>query len=334
MPFVYKPEFASSKQQKKMEEAAKRREEVFNKHPEIAELDRIIKEKEFKFRGARFHGLDEKKRSNLGKEIKELKEEYQKLLTKYDIPPDFKEPKWDCLECKDKGEVLTPRGYVPCSCRQETDTHYLKRQSGIPPRFARASFEEARLDLYPAKNAGKDSPRIKAEKAYQAGREFVQAQLKGENCRGLLIDGPSGSGKTYLLSCIANELIARGKPVRYISYNDFLYMVRISFAPDSPYSEYELLQEIENVPVLILDDLGTEQATDFSSSLLYRIIDKRYGKNLPFLLSTSCSLEKLEKRLGFLGNQIMQRIIETCGIQGLKGNIRTNIMDKEQGKNG
>lgn len=335
MPFIFKPDMAAPRQQEKLEEAARRRDEVFRKHPDLEELDHKIKERELKLRGARFHGLNQGQRSRLQEEIKGLKEQFQVLLQERGIPQDFKEPRWDCPRCEDRGEILTSTGFVRCGCHQEQDLDNLRRQAGLPPRYANATFASASLDLYaPRSDSGQDTPRVRAERAFRAGREFVQKQLTEKSSRGLLIDGPVGSGKTFLLACVANELLAHGRAVRYISYSDFLFLVRLSFAPDSPYSEYELIRDIERIPVLIIDDLGTEQATDFSSSLLYRIIDHRYGKKLPFVISTSCSLNQLARRLGYLGEKIMQRVTESCRISGLRGDIREKIMARERGNNG
>ncbi len=335
MPFVFKPEMASPRQQEKLEEAARRRDEVFHQHPDLEELDRKIKERELKLRGARFHGLNQQQRSRLQEEIKKFKEQFQDLLQERSIPLDFKEPRWDCPRCEDRGELLTSAGFVRCECHQEQDLDHLRRQAGLPPRYAGATFATASLDLYaPRSEKGQETPRVRAERAFQAGREFVSRQVNEKSCRGLLIDGPVGSGKTFLLACIANELLAYGRGVRYISHSDFLFLVRLSFAPDSPHSEYELIRDIERIPVLIIDDLGTEQATDFSSSLLYRIIDHRYGKNLPFVISTSCSLNQLARRLGYLGEKIMQRITESCRISGLQGDVREKIIARERGSNG
>jgi len=335
MPFIFKPEMTSPKQQKKLEEATRRRDEIFSQHPEVAKLDQEIKKKEFTLRGANFHGLNKEERNKLQGEIKDLKEKFQKLLSDKGIPEDFKEPRWDCSRCQDRGEVLTSRGFIRCSCNQERDLSLIRKQAGLPPRYAKSSFATANLDLYPTREAnGKESPKVKAKKAFKIAQEFSHSQLKEANQQGLLVDGPVGSGKTFLLSCIANELLAHGKAVRYISYSDFLFLVRLSFAPDSPYSEYQLIRDIEQAPILIVDDLGTEQATDFSSSLLYRIIDHRYGRQLPFVISTSCSLNELARRLGYLGEKIMQRIIESCRICSLKGDIRQKIIAKERGKNG
>jgi len=57
---------------------------------------------------------------------------------------------------------------------------------------------------------------------------------------------------------------------------------------------------------LLIDDLGTEIATDFSSATLFRIIEKRYAQQMPFVVSTSISLNELKNRLGYLGDKILQ----------------------------
>jgi DNA replication protein DnaC len=55
----------------------------------------------------------------------------------------------------------------------------------------------------------------------------------------------------------------------------------------------EFIQQLSVVPVLVLDDLGTEKLSDWSESVLFRIIDSRYTTRRPLLVSSNLTLERL-----------------------------------------
>ena len=74
--------------------------------------------------------------------------------------------------------------------------------------------------------------------------------------------------------------------------------------------------------LLILDDLGTEFSTNFSSAMIYNLINTRIMSLKPTIISTNLSMKELEKaytermvsrimgnniRLAFLGNDIRQQ---------------------------
>ena len=63
-----------------------------------------------------------------------------------------------------------------------------------------------------------------------------------------------------------------------------------------------------NCDLLIMDDLGTEFMTSFSKSTLYNIVDTRYNKGLPTIISTNFDVDQIEEKYGerlssrFMGN--------------------------------
>jgi DNA replication protein DnaC len=77
----------------------------------------------------------------------------------------------------------------------------------------------------------------------------------------LLIHGPSGAGKTHVAAAIANRCIERGQPALFVVVPDLLDHLRASYRPDSDMSYDLLLEQVRTAPVLILDDLGTQNAT-------------------------------------------------------------------------
>ena len=105
-----------------------------------------------------------------------------------------------------------------------------------------------------------------------------------------------GVGKSYLMGCIANYLCSR-MSVRYLVYADFLDSLRATFnSRDSEYSEQQLVDEVKNVGLLLLDDLGVERPTEFSLKNLAQIIDYRYRNCLPLVVTSNFTLEELIQR--------------------------------------
>ena len=61
--------------------------------------------------------------------------------------------------------------------------------------------------------------------------------------------------------------------------------------------------------MLALDDLGSEQVTDWVREQLFLVINSRYEQMLPTIITTNDSLESLEEHVG---QRITSRIAGMC----------------------
>ena len=109
---------------------------------------------------------------------------------------------------------------------------------------------------------------------------------------------PDGSGKTHLAAAIANTCLGAGKPVLFLNTPDLLDYLRASFAPNSDTSYNERFEEIRTVPILILDDLGTESPTNWATEKLYQIINYRFNARLPTVITTNKDIKEMDPRVG------------------------------------
>lgn len=103
-----------------------------------------------------------------------------------------------------------------------------------------------------------------------------------------------GLGKTFLSSCIANELIQLGKTVLYQTAPIMLdQIIDAKFNKKSS----NLLNEINNVDLLIIDDLGTESKNSVTTTELFNIINSRLlnqnNKITKTIISTNYDLKQL-----------------------------------------
>lgn len=129
-------------------------------------------------------------------------------------------------------------------------------------------------------------------RAYEATRAYA------ENLSGwLLLKGGYGCGKTHLAAAIANRCVEQGRAVLFITVPDLLDYLRAAFGPASSVGYDERFGETRDVPVLILDDLGTESPTSWAQEKLFQILNHRYNARLPTVITTNHELEEIPLRL-------------------------------------
>lgn len=117
-------------------------------------------------------------------------------------------------------------------------------------------------------------------------RVFITAKHYAENPQGFIVlTGDYGVGKTHLAAAIANEIARRGTSVMFVVVPDLLDHLRAAFAPGSTLSYDQRFEETRSAPFLVLDDLGTENATPWAQEKLFQIIDYRYVAHLPTALT-------------------------------------------------
>jgi len=125
--------------------------------------------------------------------------------------------------------------------------------------------------------------------------------------RGLVLYGPPGTGKTHLACAVANRLIRRGVFCRFL---------RTVQMPKQDNAEVERLSDPDEVPVLVLDDVGAEKGTERALECLYSVIDGRLWQGAPTIITTNYRPEDLQKRLdeGYpgYGARILSRLRELC----------------------
>lgn len=115
--------------------------------------------------------------------------------------------------------------------------------------------------------------------------------------RGLLFYGGTGRGKTTIACCIANRLTDNGIGVKAITVNAMIQRVKNSFRNNGENGETALKAEIKEAALLILDDLGAELKTEWSTCFLYEIIDERYRSGKPTIVTTNLTLKQLREHL-------------------------------------
>ena len=220
---------------------------------------------------------------------------------------------YDCPLCRDTG-YLIENGYArPCTCRNDAQLLVRKTSAGLTTRLRRMRFDNFELRVYPAdlklQNA---SYRSLAKRAFEDARRFTAACIRGEETESILFEGEVGCGKTHLAAAITNELLEAGKDVLFLVVPEFLDSLRASYRRENEgMDETEIIKRAYQAPVLILDDLGAHNYTEWVSNKLFTIINHRYNRSLPCVITTTLSIMELEQNIG---ERAASRMLESCHI--------------------
>lgn len=169
---------------------------------------------------------------------------------------------------------------------QQARINKLLGASGIGKRFQQRIFSTFKTDT-PAR-----------AKAYQIAKDYADNfAIHMEDGTGLYIEGTNGTGKTHLAAAIAMQLMTEQKiPCICRTTGDLLMDIKAAFDKEGV-TEQAILKVYKDVSLLVLDDLGKEQCTDWSISTLYSIINDRYERMLPTIITTNYNSDDLVRAL-------------------------------------
>ena len=139
-----------------------------------------------------------------------------------------------------------------------------------------------------------------------------------ESKKGLFIHGNVGTGKTHIAYALKKQWDEENPYRTAIFWNtpDLLQNEKMDFDRDA-YSKKRSLEKLkESKQLLILDDVGTENATGWVLDQLYMLINKRYNEMKPIIFTSNLSIEEVGK---VLGDRIASRIVEMCDVIELTG---------------
>ena len=125
---------------------------------------------------------------------------------------------------------------------------------------------------------------------------------------GLLLWGPVGTGKSFIAGCIANALLDQGVQVMMTNFARLLNRLTDMYAGD----RNGYIDSFNSCPLLIIDDLGVEQNSEFAREQVFSVIDSRYRSQLPLIVTTNLTPEQMRNPEDLARARIYDRILERC----------------------
>lgn len=146
--------------------------------------------------------------------------------------------------------------------------------------------------------------------------EFAEyiASFAGNGGAGLYIHGGVGAGKTHAASAMARLFAEAGYDVAFTTAKGMLERVKATF--DEGGTEAAVARYAK-CDVLVLDDLGKEDATEWSVGTVFSVLDARYEDMRPTIVTSNYAPGALADRLARRGERvtaeaIASRISQTC----------------------
>ena len=174
---------------------------------------------------------------------------------------------------------------VPCECSQERrrreKLQAMIRMCELPPNTEHMTFESFKV-----------GPGL--EEAYAAALALAEDRSTSS---WLTLYCDVNRGKTHLLIAACRRQLAQGKPARYAYVPTLLDELRSGYRHEGNSSYENRFDFFKNVPLLALDDLGTEHRTEWVQERLDTIIDHRLMHGLALMVNTNLPVDKLNFRI-------------------------------------
>ncbi|MDY4034411.1 primosomal protein DnaI [Streptococcus dysgalactiae] len=200
-----------------------------------------------------------------------------------------------------KDDSYIAKGYQPILAMNEgyADVSYLEtkelveaqKQAAISERIQLVSLPKSYRHIHLSDIDVNNASRMEA---FSAILDFVE-QYPSVEQKGLYLYGDMGIGKSYLLAAMAHELSEKkGVSTTLLHFPSFAIDVKNAISNGSVKEE---IDAVKNVPVLILDDIGAEQATSWvRDEVLQVILQYRMLEDLPTFFTSNYSFADLERK--------------------------------------
>lgn len=231
-------------------------------------------------------------------EIQALNEREKEILKRRGLPDDYLTLRVSCPVCNDFGYLADGKR---CQClerrlqenRAEESLYFKLGPGDTFENFNPSLFRD---DIKTPYGVSSRAFMEKMKKLYQKLARGYEASVRDPQKEdpGLnrLLYGAPGVGKTFLVSCFANTLKEKKLPYRMITAPNLLEMIYMdvrSEGVDGP------LKRVRETPLLIIDDLGTENITDFSVKQISELIASRLLNRRKTIITTNYSPSELSE---------------------------------------
>lgn len=138
---------------------------------------------------------------------------------------------------------------------------------------------------------------------------------------GLILYGPVGTGKTFAAAEVVNALIEAGYPCLMTNFT------RISQVLWSAEEKQAYMDSLNAFDLIVLDDLATENNSEYMKSIIFQIIDSRYRAGLPMIVTTNIDPVQASGE-SLLNRRLYDRLQERCMLVKVEGDNKRSKIGK------
>ena len=253
-----------------------RKNELYNSYPRLQEIDNELSSLAISTAKELIKKNNKEILNNLNTSIENLKNEKKDLLFSIGKDYSYLTPNYECPLCKDTGYITNNYETKMCNCLKQKLFNIEYNKSNFS-NLENQNFSTFDSTVYSSivdkvKFGSDKSPRENIEIIKQISLNFIN-NFDDLNEKNLLFTGNTGLGKTFLSSCIANEILKKQKTVLYQTAPIMLdSIIDYRFGKNST----NIYNNILDVDLLIIDDLGTECINNMKFTELFNIINTRF----------------------------------------------------------
>lgn len=293
-----------------------RKSEVYKAVPRLSEIEKELSAVGVSAAKAVLNGGDSVAvLTSLKEKSIALQNEKKELLVSNGYSQDYLEPQFSCDKCNDTGYIEYENKTLTCECYKKLLSATACEELNKISPLSLSTFDSFDLNYY------SDTPDEKGKIPYKEMSSVYNyclnyAKTFSKSSKSILMKGETGLGKTHLSLAIANEVINKGYSVVYVSAPDILSQLEREHFSYGYSNEQEILQSLLECDLLILDDLGTEFVTQFSSTAVYNMFNSRINLGKPIIINTNLTPKELENTYS---QRFVSRAKAVCAVLNFYG---------------
>lgn len=211
--------------------------------------------------------------------------------------PDYVPPTpTGCPQCGGVGWIFTERA-TPCECRYTTAMRTVTKANALtlPGNMGQ------RMTFQSFNPAGAPDASLPQQRSLATAKRRLTRWVQNPN-GWIVITGATGTGKTHLAVATAAAVTASGISATFSTVAEVLNTLRRNarLEPDDT-----TLTQLQNTGLLVLDDMGAERSTAFAEEQLHLIIDYRYERVTPTIITTNLDYAALQSRRPRIASRMM-----------------------------
>ena len=296
---IYKQAFSvlEARRLKAKKQQAQNIETVLATCPEIDELLKKSKKQLISLMKTTFNQQKEaSSKLNIISRIRMINSETQLkvklLLKKHDFKEDYMEYKPFCCNCNDYGHIR----HIYCECFKNIVKKITVSEFQKSFHVKLTCFEDFNLNFY-SKRKSEDSKLSDYEQMkyiFSICEDFANKFPK-VHC-GLIMFGKTGIGKTHLSMAIASTIMSKNFTVIYATAQELIRKIANCEFTRNQNSDLNFSSLLFDSDLVIVDDLGTENTSEFTQMALFELINRRTMFRKPIILNSNLTLEEISTR--------------------------------------